>query len=75
MREQDQQRFLVAMGMQPQILLDREIDNLLDLLASGRLAVDVELADAAVIAALVFGLDQIPDGGSSNQVWMSERVR
>ena len=59
--EQEQQRFLVAMRVQPQIPLDREIDDPLHLLAGGRLAVDVELADAAVIAALVFGLDQVPD--------------
>ena len=59
--EQEEQRFLVAMHVEPQILFDREIDNALDLLASSRLAVDVALADAAIIAALVFGLDQVPD--------------
>ena len=61
MPEQEQQRFLVAMRVQPQVLLDREVDNALHLRTCGGLAVDVEFADAAIIAALVFGLDQIPN--------------
>ena len=59
--EQEQQRFLVAVRMQPKVALDREVDDLLDLCARRRLAVDVEFADAAIIAALVFRLDQLPD--------------
>ena len=74
--EQQQQRFLVAMRVQPQIPFDREIDDALDLLARRRLAVDVELADAAIDSRAC-----IPDwissqiAGSSNQVWMSLRCR
>ena len=42
--EQEQQRFLVAMRMQPQIARDREIDDAPNPFARRRPAVDVELA-------------------------------
>src|SRR5712671_5912545 len=49
------------MRMQPKVMLDREVEGLLDPRPRRRLAVDVEFADAAVIAAPVFGLNQLPD--------------
>ena len=57
--EQVQQRRLVAMAMQIEVALDREIDDLLDQRAGRGVAGDVEFADAAVVAALVFVLDQV----------------
>src|SRR5215210_4420167 len=49
------------MHVEPQLLFDCEVDDALDLLSSSGFAVDVALADAAVIAALVFGLNEFPD--------------
>ena len=60
-RKQNQQRFLVAMGVQIEVALNGEVDRLLDPGAGGGLAGEMEFADAAVIAAFVFALDQIED--------------
>ena len=59
--EQDEQRLFVAMRVQIEIPLDREIDHLLDPIVLRRLSVNVEFADAAVVAARVFALDQFED--------------
>ncbi len=66
--EQDEQRRLVAMREQIEIARDREVDDLLDQRALRGVAVDVEFADAAKIAAFVFALDQIVDRGIGRPV-------
>src|SRR5262245_59057799 len=55
--EQDEERRLVAMGEEIKIARGGEVDDLLDQRALCGIAVDVEFADAAEIAALVLGLD------------------
>ena len=54
---------VVGMGVQIEIVLDREIDGLLHPLVFGGLARDVEFADAAVIAAFEFLLHEVEDEG------------
>src|SRR5262245_20203849 len=61
--EQNQKRRLVAMGEKIEITSGGKVDDLLDQWRLRGIAVNVELADAAEIAALVFGLDQVVDRG------------
>ena len=49
------------MRVQVEISLDGEVDDLLDPFGRGRLAVDMEFADAAIISALVFRRHQVVD--------------
>src|SRR6266511_817041 len=51
------------MGKKIKIALGGKVDDPLDQLSLRSLTVNVELADATKIAALVFGLDQIVDRG------------
>src|SRR4029450_816890 len=51
------------MGKKIKIALGGKVDNPLDQLSLRSLTVNVELADATKIAALVFGLNQIVDRG------------
>ena len=53
-RIEELQRFDVAMRVNVEIVLDREAHELRGTFARRRLAVNVEFADAAVIAALEF---------------------
>src|SRR6516164_1227404 len=62
-REQNQQRRLVAMGEKIEITSGGEVDDPLDQRCLRGITVNVELADAAEIAAFVFGLDQVVDRG------------
>src|SRR5262245_36702786 len=62
-REQNQERRLVAMGEKIEITSGGEVDDPLDQRCLRGVAVNVELADAAEIAAFVFGLDQVVDRG------------
>src|SRR6185295_2521436 len=59
--EQGQQRFLVAMRVQPEIALDREVDDLLHPRSGGPPPVDAALAAAALLATPVQGLEQVKD--------------
>ena len=59
LKREMKQRGLVAVRMKIEIALDRKIDDLLHQRTRRRLPVDVEFADAAIIAAFVFFLDQI----------------
>src|SRR5262249_29257277 len=59
--EQDQQCLFVAMSMQIQVTLDGEVDHLLHPVRLCRFSVDVEFADAAVIAARIFLPDELED--------------
>src|SRR5215831_8560246 len=61
--EQNQKRRLVAMGEKIEIASGGEVDDLLDQPRLRGITVNVELADAAEIAAFVFGLDQVVDRG------------
>jgi hypothetical protein len=65
---QDQQRRLVAMGEQIKIAIDGKVDDLLDQRRLRGAAIDVEFTDAAEIAAFVFDLDQVVDGGIGRPV-------
>src|SRR6516162_8612504 len=58
-----QQRRLVAMGEKIEITSGGEVDDPLDQRCLRGITVNVELADAAEIAAFVFGLDQVVDRG------------
>src|SRR5262249_25025386 len=59
----NQKRRLVAMGEKIEIASGGEVDDLLDQPRLRGITVNVELADAAEIAAFVFGLDQVVDRG------------
>ena len=54
---------VIGMGVQIEVVGDGEIDGLLHPLAFGRLARDVEFADAAVIAAFELVLHEVEDEG------------
>src|SRR5215475_15587020 len=62
-REQNQKRRLVAMGEKIAITSGGKVDDLLDQWSLRGITVNVELADAAEIAAFVFSLDQVVDRG------------
>src|SRR6516165_4357157 len=62
-REQNQERRLVAMGEKMEITSGGEVDDPLDQRRLRGITVNVELADAAEIAAFVFSLDQVVDRG------------
>src|SRR5262245_28129194 len=67
-REQNQERRLVAMGEKIEITSGGKVDDLLDQWCLRGIPVNVELADAAEIAAFVFGLDQVVDRGIGRPV-------
>src|SRR6185312_16861663 len=60
---QDFDSDVVGVGMQIEVVLDREIDGLFYPLGISRLAREVEFADAAVIAAFEFVPYEVEDGG------------
>src|SRR5262245_54392407 len=66
--EQNQERGLVAMGKKIEITSGGKVDDLLDQRCLRGITVNVELADAAEIAAFVFGLDQVVDRGIGRPV-------
>src|SRR5215471_10851771 len=62
-REQNQERRLVAMGEKIEITSGGEVDDPLDQRCLRGITINVELADSAEIAAFVFSLDQVVDRG------------
>ena len=60
---QDLDGFVVGVGVQIEIVGDGEIDDLLHNFGIGRLTRQMEFADAAIVAAFEFLLDEVEDQG------------